>query len=277
MDDLFPETIESIYKKSAERIISAYELSQAQGKGKLYVAFSGGKDSVAVYGICKLAAEMMGRGVLDICEFHYNVTCVDPPELVQFIKREFPFVIMDNPSVTMWELIPKKLMPPTRLVRYCCQELKEKGGKGRFCVTGVRWAESLKRRNLRGVYEKQNSKGFILFDDNDEGRRALEHCIPKGKFICNPIVDWSDEEVWMFIKDQKLPYCGLYDQGHKRLGCIGCPMGTKKQRVAEFERWPTYKRAYIRAFEKMLKEREEKGLKTEWKTGEEVFTWWISR
>lgn len=152
MDDLFPETIESVYDRSAERIISAYELSQAQGKGKLYVAFSGGKDSVAVYGICKLAAKKMGVDVLDICEFHYNITCVDPPELVQFIKREFPCVIMDKPLVTMWELIPKKLMPPTRLVRYCCQELKEKGGKGRFCVTGVRWAESLKRKG--GILEE---------------------------------------------------------------------------------------------------------------------------
>ena len=69
MNDLFPETIDNVYKRSAERIISAYELSQTQGKGKLYVAFSGGKDSVAVYVICKLAAEMMGRDILDVCEF----------------------------------------------------------------------------------------------------------------------------------------------------------------------------------------------------------------
>lgn len=276
-DYLIPEAELAVYQRSVERIISAYQLSQAQGKGKLYVAFSGGKDSVAVYGICKLAAEQLGIDLLNMCEFHYNITCVDPPELVQFIKTKFPFVQRDKPEQTMWELIPRKKMPPTRIVRYCCQELKERGGKDRFCVTGVRWAESVKRRKLRGTFEKHESKKSILFEDNDEGRRALENCIPKGKFIVNPIVDWSTEEVWEFIFSHSLPYCNLYDEGFKRLGCIGCPMGPIKQRKREFERWPTYKRAYMRAFEKMLEERYKAGLKTEWETPEQVFNWWTSQ
>ena len=46
-----------------------------------------------------------------------------------------------------------------------------------------------------------------------------------------------------------------YDHGYKRLGCIGCPMGTPEHRAEELERYPKYKRAYIRAFERMLEER----------------------
>ena len=51
----------------------------------------------------------------------------------------------------MWNLIPRKLMPPTRLARYCCEELKESGGEGRMTLTGVRWAESKNREDNQGV------------------------------------------------------------------------------------------------------------------------------
>ena len=43
--------------KAVERVRMAYNFSQQLGLGKLYVCFSGGKDSVAVYGICSLAFE----------------------------------------------------------------------------------------------------------------------------------------------------------------------------------------------------------------------------
>ena len=112
-----------------------------------------------------------------MCEFHYNVTTVDPPELVIFIKEQFPFVHRDRPKKTMWQLIPEKKMPPTRLVRYCCAELKERGGNGRFCVTGVRWAESIRRRNTRGAFEsygRTKAQARILFEDNEEDRQERE-------------------------------------------------------------------------------------------------------
>lgn len=112
-----------------------------------YLAFSGGKDSVTV----KALMDMGGVKY----DAHYRITTVDPPELVRFVKT-FPDVKMehahykDGSVCTMWNLIPRKMMPPTRLARYCCAYLKEDGGDGRFKVTGVRQAESVKRRS-RGV------------------------------------------------------------------------------------------------------------------------------
>lgn len=116
-----------------------------------YLAFSGGKDSVVI----KALADMAGVKY----DAHYSVTGIDPPELVRFIKDYHKNVEFDIPydkdgnRKTMWSLIPQRLMPPTRLVRYCCQELKERGGEGRFVVTGVRWAESVKRKNNRHLAE----------------------------------------------------------------------------------------------------------------------------
>lgn len=93
-----------------------------------YLCFSGGKDSVVI----KALADMAGVKY----DAHYNVTSVDPPELVRFIKGKYPEVAFDYPRdkdgnrETMWTLIPKKKMPPTRIARYCCAVLKESGGGG---------------------------------------------------------------------------------------------------------------------------------------------------
>lgn len=106
-----------------------------------YLCYSGGKDSDVIRILASLA------GVNH--EIHHNHTTVDAPETVRYI-RSIPDVIINYPELTMWELIVKKGLPPTRLMRYCCSELKERGGKGRVKVTGVRWAESNARRDNGG-------------------------------------------------------------------------------------------------------------------------------
>jgi len=195
----------------------------------------------------------------------------------------------------MWGLIPQKLMPPTRLVRYCCSVLKETGGAGRFIATGVRWAESTSRKNNRGIYENISNakeKRIILNNDNDDKRMLFENCRLKAKRVVNPIVDWKDEDVWGFLGEGTQVLCGdynvtknnipvnpLYDEGWCRVGCVGCPMAGKKGREAEFVRWPKYKNLYINAFENMVKERFRRGkMDGSWRigtTGNDIFNWWM--
>ena len=100
-------------------------------------------------------------------------------------------------------------------------------------------------------------------------------CQQKAQRILNPIIDWTDEEVWEFIKEYNIPYCKLYDEGVKRLGCIGCPMAGEDVQRKEFERYPKIKQAYLRAFDEMIKERERKGLAHVWDTAEDVMKWWL--
>lgn len=112
----------------------------------------------------------------------------------------------------------------------------------------------------------------MLNDDNDESRRAVELCYRTRKTLVNPIIDWDESDVWEFLNEVvKVPHCCLYDEGFKRLGCICCPMGGGKKMADELERWPTYKRAYLRAFEKMLKNQKIR----KWKTPDEVLKWWL--
>lgn len=240
-----------------------------------YLAFSGGKDSQVIYHLAQMAGVKF--------KAYYHITTVDPPELVRFIRKEYPEVIRTKPEMSMWELILKKKYPPTRRVRYCCSELKERGGQDRFVITGVRWAESKKRkgRGLAEITGKGVPSVILLNNDNDEKRRLIENCTLKGKRVLNPIIDWTDNEVWQFIHTYIHTYCELYDCGFSRIGCIGCPLISVKRRIWELERYPKYKQAYLNSFKRLLEQRvesQEEGkrkINDQWKTAEDVYKWWL--
>lgn len=260
-----------------------------------FLAFSGGKDSQCIYHLAQMAGVKF--------DAHYHVTSVDPPELIYFIREHYPDVIWDVPHdengkrISMWSLIVEKRMPPTRFRRFCCAALKETQGDGRMVVTGVRWAESVRRRANRGVvnidgkpkttqkkadelgvdYKVNKFGGLVMNDDNDENRRLAEFCYRTQKMLLNPIVDWTDEEVWEFLNDiTKVPHCCLYDDGTKRIGCIGCPMSGLNEQKRELAKYPKFYNMYIKAYDRMVRKRKADGLETTWADGEEVMKWWLS-
>lgn len=287
-------------KDKVENAIEAIQgFATIFGKGEgYYLAFSGGKDSVVI----KKLADMAGVKY----DAHYSLTTVDPPELVRFIKEKYPDVSIDKryykkdgknvkagQQITMWNLIPEKKMPPTRLARYCCEALKESGGDGRLVMTGVRWAESANRKHNQGLVtimgksKKTVQKleeiganftptirgGVVLGTDNAETRQAVEFCYQHQKTTVNPIIDWDDSEVWEFIREYNVPYCELYEKGWKRIGCIGCPMNTQQQQ--QLDQYPIYKRNYIKAFKKMIEVNKYNEPSSKWKTAEQCYAWWV--
>ena len=212
-----------------------------------YLAFSGGKDSIVI----KHLAERAG------VEFdaHYNVTTIDPPELVWFIKKYHSDVIFEHPDKPFLVSLVNNGFPQ-RQRRWCCREYKEGGGSGRMVMTGIRRAESYSR----------------------SGRKMVETCYKDTtKRYMNPIIDWKDEDIWEYINKNNIPYCKLYDEGYKRLGCLFCPMESNKMRIKETSKYPKYTKLFIKYFEKLYKDRKERGLKSvdRWKDGEEMFWWWI--
>lgn len=265
-----------------ERLKAASDMSLRLFEKPLVITYSGGKDSDVLLHL----AEASGIPF----EVLHSLTTADAPETVRHVYDTFrrleekgvkctvdKHVQLDGSRVTMWNLIPRKLIPPMRIKRYCCAELKEGGGKGRFIATGVRWAESTARKRRGGLEvltSKPQSK-LILSNDNDEDRRLFETCQLKGKRVVNPIIDWKDNEVLDYAAVEKIPMNPLYCEGFHRVGCVGCPLANVKMRMMEFSRYPKIKAAYIRAFDRMNLERRKRGLPCQWQSGVDVFHWWM--
>lgn len=272
-------------KKAIERIRMASEMSLHHYKKPLVCTYSGGKDS-------DVLLELFRRSGIPF-EVHNSHTTADAPQTVRHIQKvfrglesdgtkcEIEMPIYKRKRTSMWKLIPEKLMPPTRMVRYCCAVLKETGCKNRYIATGVRWDESATRMQREEFEKLANKKKdeekftvTMLMNDNDKRRRMNELCTQQNKMVVNPIIDWTHRDVWEYIESEKIDVCDLYKCGYDRVGCIGCPMAGKRMH-REFEDFPEYKKLYIHAFERMLKERERRGKENAWKTGEDVFAWWI--
>jgi len=78
-----------------------------------------------------------------------------------------------------------------------------------------------------------------------------------------PIFNWSEGEIWTYIKENHLPYCSLYDEGFKRLGCVVCPFLCSKAPSDQAklkkhkERWPKHYVAFEKAMKKLWDRREQ--------------------
>ena len=231
-----------------------------------WLAFSGGKDSQCIYHLAKMAGVKF--------EAHYSLTTLDHPELVRFIRNQYPDVVWDRPKFPFVALCQRKRLLPTRRMRFCCSEMKESMGKGFVTVTGVRRDESLKRRS-RGPVAKGRDKGDVSIEEMQE---ASFQCV-KGsdRFIVNPILEWTSGDVWHFLNDvARVPHCELYDKGYQRLGCLFCPMASLNS-IRRMERdYPKYKAVLLRMIDRMIKDGcFEKAFPEA--TPELIWEWWISK
>jgi phosphoadenosine phosphosulfate reductase len=228
--------------------LAVARLRQFEPPEGYYLAFGGGKDSVVLEWLARRAGVRF--------DAHFSLTTIDPPELVAFVRGEYPGVAVERPPRSFFNLFPER-GAPRRQTRWCCQALKEVGGAGRVVLTGVRWAESYRRRR----------------------RMMVEVCNRSSlKRYVHPMIDWSTPQVWALIRTVGLPYCSLYDEGFTRLGCIACPMQTSAQRWREMRRWPKYELAFRLAFRRLHERRTVEGNASvaRWKDGEAMFRWWMS-
>lgn len=232
-----------------------------------YLAFSGGKDSVVLYDLAVKA---------DV-EFdaHYCVSPIDPPPIWAFTKEYYPSVQWDFHARGFWRLVDKNGLP-MRHVRWCCRYIKEAGGFGRTVLLGNRKAESRSR-------QKQ------CFVDTVRHKKKSQ----KDKILIRPILEFSDDDVWEYIRENNLPYCYLYDEGadrkgygegiFKRLGCVLCPFSRSIEREKLY--FPEITKLWKRACDRIADATAERGyltrtgkpVKYRFQSGEELYRWWVAR
>ena len=266
------EALERASKGLRKKMLHSVELLQKAEKIALnydaengyYLAFSGGKDSQALFHMAQLAC-------VKFCG-HMNLTSVDPPEVIRFVKKNYPEVELIKPRKSIFQHAIEKQILPTMRVRWCCAEYKETAGAGKVTLIGIRKAES-SRRAKRNEVEINNRKfsgdldGLDEYRQEQRAKRARRKSKEQGVNITNadeeqtlgcihgkesllisPIIYWTEKDVWEFLNDVvRVPHCSLYDEGWHRIGCIGCPMSSYKQKMIENKRYPHIKRGWIKA------------------------------
>lgn len=249
--------------RKAERM--ALELDPENG---FYLAFSGGKDSQALYHIAKMAGVKF--------KAHMNLTSVDPPEVIRFVKRQYPDVELIKPKMSIYDMALKKHILPTRSIRWCCAEFKETSGAGKVTLVGIRKEESPRRAKREEI--STNIKGRRTegtFDQWSEHKEKMITCVRgKDKILVSPIIHWTERDVWQFLNEVvKVPHCELYDQGYMRIGCILCPMSNYKQKIKDCQRFPHVRKKWIQTIQKLI----DRGyINHNFQDAEFGFNWWIS-
>lgn len=245
--------------RKAEKIAMNYDKDDG-----FFLAFSGGKDSQALYHIAELGGVKF--------KAHMNLTSVDPPEVIRFVKKFYPDVELVKPKESIYSIAIRRRILPTMRVRWCCAEFKESAGAGKVTLIGIRHEESSRRakRNeveissrkfsgkLDGLEEyrqeqkakkarkKSQKDGVNMMNADKEQTLGCIH--GKESLLISPIIHWTERDVWEFLnKVVQVEHCELYDEGWRRLGCICCPMSSAKHKRMEELRWPHVKRNWIKA------------------------------
>lgn len=233
LDEMEQEAIMRIRKFA--KIASAMEY-------EIGVGFSGGKDSLVVYDLCK-------RAGID-CKFYFNHSLEDIATL-RYIRENFPDVIWRRNEKGLFEYIAKNMggLLPSVTFAYCCETYKH---NAKFVddasIVGVRASESAKRKD-RKVFETKN-KTFAKRHKATIGEYFEDRCQGVGapnKVQLKPIVDWTDDDVWAYVKKYNLTINPLYKEGFKRIGCMICPKADFTSNYKNLMRYPKLVNSVINA------------------------------
>ncbi len=232
-----------------------------------YLAFSGGKDSQALYHIAQMAGVKF--------KAHMNLTSVDPPEVIRFVKKNYPDVELIKPKMSIYDMALKKHMLPTRVMRWCCAEFKEMSGGGKVTLIGIRNQESARRSKRKEVSTQiKGTRTEETFDQWSEHKEKMVACASgKDKILISPIINWTERDVWEFLNSNNIPHCSMYDKGYKRIGCVLCPMSNRKQKLRDCKEFPHVRHKWIQTIQKLI---DAGYINHNFQDAEFGFNWWIS-
>lgn len=221
-----------ILQRKIDRALKLIEAAAAASKKHgqpLEICYSGGKDSDVILELARMSG-------VDIRPIYRNTT-IDPPGTIRHVIDNG--VEIARPKTTFKHLIEKRGIPG-RLRRFCCEVLKEYKISD-YAVVGVRRDESTARAER--YLEPEQCR---VYKNNDKST------------LFYPLLDFKAQEIAEFIEARGIICHPLYydEQGNfhvdRRLGCMGCPLATLKQRIKEFKEYPGMVKLYCHAAQKFL-------------------------
>ena len=187
------------------------EHSLGKNESEMFVSFSGGKDSTVT---SDLVLNALNKNIIHI----YGDTTLEYPASELYIKRfkmihpSIPMLIAKNKDQDFNDLC-EVIGPPSRVMRWCCTIFKTgaitkkidstfKNTKSVIAFQGIRRNESASRNK----YERESNDSKI-----------------KKQIAVNPIIDWLDFDVWLYLLSNNIDFNDAYKQGFSRVGCWCCP------------------------------------------------------
>lgn len=216
-----------LQKKIDRAIKLLRSIPLAEGEA-VEVSYSGGKDSDVILQLTKEAG-INYRAI-------YKNTTIDPPGTAAHARQMGAEVVM--PDENFFSIVKKHGLP-SRWARFCCTHLKEYKILDR-AIQGIRRSESNKR-----AARYKEPELCRKYSKDEKARVYL------------PILDWTDQDVADFVADRKIQCHPLYYTDgvfhvERRLGCMGCPMVSRRLRLAEFRNHPNLVKAWVRASQEHL-------------------------
>lgn len=252
--ELLKLSLDDKIKQSKRLIMDWYY----QFKGNVYVAFSGGKDSTVLLHLV--------RSLFPDVVAVFNDTGLEWPQVREFVKT-IPNVIWLKPKLTFKQIIEKYGWPviSKQEAQYIYQYRTHKSEKTR----NLRWYGNSKglgkisekwkflvnapfkisdycctkiKKNPSKHFEKETGlKPFlgIMATESNQRRQAYLtgecNAFKAKRPVSRPLMFWSDDDIWNYIKTYNVPYCDIYDKGLQRTGCMYCLFGCQYEDDPRFE------------------------------------------
>jgi phosphoadenosine phosphosulfate reductase len=210
-------------EQAIKLIQSAGKIAKEHGQ-PLEICYSGGKDSDVILELAKMSG-VEYRAI-------YKNTTIDSPYTIQHAKQKG--VEIAQPKMTFRQIIEKRGIP-SRMRRFCCEILKEYKISD-YAVVGVRRDESKARAER--YHEPEQCR---VYNNKEKAR------------LYYPLLDFTANDIADFVEERGIKCHPLYydENGNflveRRLGCMGCPLVTPKQRIKEFKEHSGMVKLYIKA------------------------------
>ncbi len=218
---------DELNKKVAASIKLLQRIAAAHPDTEIELAYSGGKDSDVILQLAKEAG-IKYRAI-------YKNTTIDPPGTISHVKAMGVEIV--QPKQSFFKLIERKGLP-NRWVRHCCAELKEYKILDTV-ILGVRREESRARAER---YKEPTQCRYY-------GKAKTEKNHVEQVF---PILDWTLDDVKEFILDRGVKLAPRYYDADgtmhikRRLGCVGCPLANRPDRLRELKEYPLMVKAMVK-------------------------------